>query len=183
MAADKLTFKQKRFCEEYIIDWNATRAAKVAGYSEKTAYTIGVENLRKPLISAYIDDIQKDIAKLAGISQLRVLNEYKKMAFTSIADLHNTWIDLKKFEELTKEQKDCISEIHSRTRGDVKEVKIKLHDKGKALENINKMLGFNAAEKLEHSGEIKTTSKELTDEDLDAALLRFEQKAAKENKK
>jgi len=38
-----LNDKQKRFCEEYVIDWNATRAAKVAGYSEKTAKEIGCE--------------------------------------------------------------------------------------------------------------------------------------------
>lgn len=46
----KLTVKQKLFCKEYIIDFNATRAAKAAGYSKKTAFTIGVENLSKPLI-------------------------------------------------------------------------------------------------------------------------------------
>jgi phage terminase small subunit len=32
-----MTDKQKRFCEEYVKDWNATRAAIAAGYSEKTA--------------------------------------------------------------------------------------------------------------------------------------------------
>ncbi|MFR7383035.1 MAG: terminase small subunit, partial [[Clostridium] leptum] len=46
----KLTAKQQRFVDEYLIDLNATQAAIRAGYSEKTAFSIGTENLRKPLI-------------------------------------------------------------------------------------------------------------------------------------
>jgi phage terminase small subunit len=51
-----VTPKQKRFCDEYLIDTNATQAAIRAGYSEKTAYAIGNENLSKPEIRAYIDE-------------------------------------------------------------------------------------------------------------------------------
>ena len=50
----KLTDKQQRFCEEYLVDLNATQAAVRAGYSEKTAGAIGFENLRKPEIQAYL---------------------------------------------------------------------------------------------------------------------------------
>lgn len=52
---EKLTEKQKRFCDEYMIDLNATQAAIRAGYSKKSAYSIGQENLTKPVIKAYID--------------------------------------------------------------------------------------------------------------------------------
>jgi phage terminase small subunit len=69
-VSEKLTDKQKRFCEEYVIDWNATRSAIAAGYSEKTAKEIGSENLTKPNIAKYIEEIQKDIKKLAGVSAL-----------------------------------------------------------------------------------------------------------------
>jgi phage terminase small subunit len=51
----KLTAKQQRFCDEYLIDLNATQAAIRAGYSKKTAYSIGVENLKKPELKKYID--------------------------------------------------------------------------------------------------------------------------------
>ena len=47
-----VTPKQKRFCDEYLIDTNATQAAIRAGYSEKTAYAIGNENLNKPELRA-----------------------------------------------------------------------------------------------------------------------------------
>lgn len=49
-----LTEKQKRFCDEYLIDLNATQAAIRAGYSKKTANRTGSENLSKPVIKAYI---------------------------------------------------------------------------------------------------------------------------------
>ena len=49
-----LTPKQKAFADYYIECGNATEAAKRAGYSEKTAYAIGNENLNKLEISEYI---------------------------------------------------------------------------------------------------------------------------------
>ena len=52
----KLTAKQRRFVDEYLIDFNATQAAIRAGYSEKTAAVIATENLRKPNISEFISE-------------------------------------------------------------------------------------------------------------------------------
>ena len=51
-----MTAKQKRFCDEYLIDLNATQAAIRAGYSEKTAGVIATENLQKPIIQNYISE-------------------------------------------------------------------------------------------------------------------------------
>jgi phage terminase small subunit len=160
-----LTEKQKIFCREYIYDWNATRAAKVAGYSEASAYSIGSENLRKPEIQAYITEVQKDLEKTAGISRLRVLREHEKLAFSSIAHLHQTWITRTEFENLTDEQKSAIAQIETQTRVEMRYdpvsgedtpiqvdfVKIKLYDKQKSLDSISKMLGYNEAEKLQLS--------------------------------
>lgn len=63
----KMTKKQKRFCDEYLIDLNATQAAIRAGYSKKTAYSIGVENLKKPDIKKYISErmAEKESALIA----------------------------------------------------------------------------------------------------------------------
>lgn len=55
-----MTRKQQRFCDEYLIDCNATQAAIRAGYSEKTAYAIGIENLKKLELKSYIaEQMQK----------------------------------------------------------------------------------------------------------------------------
>ena len=167
---NELTGKQKKFCEEYIFDFNATRAAKAAGYSEGTAYSIGNENLRKPEVATYIKELQSDLAKTSGISRLKVLREHEKLAFSSIAHLHNTWIERKEFEQLTDEQKASIAEIQTQTRTEMKYdpveddqvpiqvdyVKIKLYDKQKSLDSISRMLGFDSPEKIELSGGIKS---------------------------
>lgn len=53
--ATKMTAKQMRFCDEYLIDLNATQAAIRAGYSQKNARNIASENLAKPYIKEYIE--------------------------------------------------------------------------------------------------------------------------------
>lgn len=160
---EDLTEKQKIFCREYIFDWNGTRAAKIAGYSESTAAVIASENLRKPNIQAYITEIQRDLEKTAGISRLRVITEHQKIAFSSIAHLHNSWITLNEFEKLTEDQKACIEAIETKVikthvvrdgepEMDIETefVKIKLYDKQKSLDSISKMLGYNEPDKIAH---------------------------------
>lgn len=64
----KMTAKQQRFCDEYLIDLNATQAAIRAGYSKKTAGVTAAENLRKPIISEYIEKrmAEKEAALIAS---------------------------------------------------------------------------------------------------------------------
>ena len=59
----KLTDRQERFCREYIIYYNATDAAIRAGYSKKTAYSIGSENLKKPELLARVRELQTEQAE------------------------------------------------------------------------------------------------------------------------
>lgn len=148
----KLSDKQRAFCHYYIIDWNATKAAILAGYSENSAQQIGSENLLKPVIQEYIEEIQKDIAKEAGISFLSQVLELKKIAYTDISTLFTDWVSLEDFESLTPEQKGAILEIsykkdikHINEDADIETefVKLKLHDKIRAIQEINKMLGYS----------------------------------------
>lgn len=80
MAAPKLTAKQKIFIAEYLRDKNATRAARAAGYSAKTAPRMGSENLSKPLIKKAISAaVDKQIKKIE-ISADRVLQRIAEFA-------------------------------------------------------------------------------------------------------
>lgn len=163
----ELTEKQKIFCFEYIIDWNATRAYRKAYPDVKddnVAGAAGYRLLRNVKIDEFISETLNNIEKAAGISKLKVINEFKTLAFSNISTLHNTWIERKDFEELTDEQKNCIQEIETKTVKrkvigdeweDVEYVKVKLYDKQRALENICKILGYNAPEKTESELNIK----------------------------
>lgn len=149
----KLTAKEERFCELYVLYLNATRAAKEAGYSEKTASEISCENLTKPKIKNRISELQNNLSQAAQISALRIIKEHEKIAFSSIAHLHKTWIEREDFEKLTKDQKDCIKSIKTKistaNKGtkdepmfvDVEFVHVELWDKQKSLEALERILG------------------------------------------
>lgn len=69
----KLTIKQRRFADEYIISGNATEAAIKAGYAKKAAYQQGAENLKKPHIREYIDKRLEEINDKSIAKQEEVL--------------------------------------------------------------------------------------------------------------
>ncbi|MHC4538817.1 MAG: terminase small subunit [Planctomycetota bacterium] len=77
----KLTDKQKRFCQEYLVDLNATQAAKRAGYSEASASSIGEENLRKRAVWNHIRLLLAQRALRTRVTADQVVERLKKIAF------------------------------------------------------------------------------------------------------
>ncbi|WP_144704961.1 terminase small subunit [Fictibacillus phosphorivorans] len=77
---EKLTIKQALFIEEYLIDYNATQAAIRAGYSKKTAYAIGQENLKKPEIIKAINAEAEYRIEKAAITVDFILQGIKNIA-------------------------------------------------------------------------------------------------------
>lgn len=145
-----LTDKQQRFCEEYLVDLNATKAAIRAGYSEDSAGSIGHENLKKPEIQDYISKRQKELQEATGITQKRVLEEYAKIAFLDPRKLYTVDGALKPIRELGDEEAGAIASIEileEKTGEEDVEVvgstkKVKLHDKVKALDSLGRHLGM-----------------------------------------
>ncbi|MBM7869315.1 phage terminase small subunit [Clostridium pascui] len=157
----KLTAKQKRFCNEYLIDLNATQAAIRAGYSVETAGSIGNENLKKPLIAAYLEKRMANREKRTEITQDKVLNELAKIGFANIDDYvevedHGSYKDvkIKATKDIPDDKISAISSIKQGPNG----IEVKLHDKVRALENLGRHLGM-FKDKIEISGtnEIKVT--------------------------
>ena len=73
--SEKLTQKQQRFVDEYIISGNATQAAIKAGYSKRSAQQTGAENLLKPVIKAELDRRNAEI-KSAKTADMQEVMEY-----------------------------------------------------------------------------------------------------------
>lgn len=81
----KLTLKQQRFADEYIISGNATQAALKAGYAERSAYRMGADNLRKPQVKSYIDErlAELESAKIADQEEvLQMLTSHARRETT-----------------------------------------------------------------------------------------------------
>ncbi len=76
-----MTPKQERFCQEFLIDLNATQAAIRAGYSPRTAGKIGSENLQKPEIQDCLTLLRAEAAEKAGLSLEQVIGGLKEIAF------------------------------------------------------------------------------------------------------
>ncbi|AIY81175.1 terminase small subunit [Clostridium botulinum 202F] len=150
----KLTAKQKRFCNEYLIDLNATQAAIRAGYSVDSAKVIGCENLTKPNVKSYLDRRMAKREIRTEISQDKVLNELAKIGFANIDDYvvvdSSSGYDkviIKDTKDIPNDKISAISSIKQGANG----VEVKLHDKVRALENIGRHLGM-FKDKLEISG-------------------------------
>jgi phage terminase small subunit len=78
----ELTDKQKRFCEEWLFEYNATKAYKTAYPDCKTDNAAAVNAsrlLRNTKIIAYIDELKERVGELAGLSKLGVLNKLKNI--------------------------------------------------------------------------------------------------------
>ena len=159
----RLTPKQIRFVDEYLVDFNATQAAIRAGYKAKTAHVMGAENLRKPKIAEEIARRQKDLQRRTEVTQDRVVKELARIAFANIADYvhvetqtrtkddgtETTYqiVMLSETEDLSADQRAALAAVKQSVNG----VEIKLHDKIKALELLGRHIGmFN--DKLSLSG-------------------------------
>lgn len=98
----KLTLKQQRFVDEYIICGNATEAAIKAGYAPKAAYQTGAENLKKPQIKSYIDERLEELKSEKVADQQEVLEfltsvmrgEKQEQTLCSIGELGQQVIDI-----------------------------------------------------------------------------------------
>lgn len=141
MAA-KLTPKQKRFVDEYLIDLNATQAAIRAGYSPKTANEQAAQLLAKLSIQNYLHKRQSERVQRTEITQDRVLQELAAVGFARGTDYAEIAPDgtvrLIPTEQLSGQQRAAVLGIRETRDG----VEIKLADKVRALELLGKHLGL-----------------------------------------
>lgn len=146
----KLTPRQERFVEEYLIDLNATQASIRAGYSSKNADKIGPELLGKTRVRGTIAEAIADRSKRTGINQDRIILELAKIALVNAVDVIN-------MDEATirgdanREDTAAISSVKVKTiptqDGEIVEREVKTYDKIKALELLGKHLGMFKDEK------------------------------------
>lgn len=95
---NKLTPKQQRFVDEYLVDLNASAAARRAGYSARTADAIGRENLGKPTIAAAVQAHRQALAERTGRTVEAVMAEIQRIGDQAEAD--GDWTPALKAREL-----------------------------------------------------------------------------------
>lgn len=145
--AKGLTPKQEKFCQEYLIDLNATQAAIRAGYRENTAKSVGSENLTKPDIQTRLKVLMDARAKRTEVTADRVLKEYARIAFFDIRKIYDDQGNLKNIWELDDDAAAGVVGIDhyvEKSEGEPlgKTTKIKIADKKGALDSIGRHLGM-----------------------------------------
>jgi len=184
-----LNKRQRQFCEEYLIDLNATQAAIRAGYKEKYASTNAHKLLQITAIKEKIDELMALRAKRTEITQDRVLRELAIIAFSNAADYASV-VEREAFLEaedgekiklldedgkpvmyrtvepvltadLTEDQKRALSVIKKGRDG----FEVKPYDKVRALELLGKHLGM-FTDKVQLEGEVNNPMAGLTTEEL-----------------
>jgi phage terminase small subunit len=140
-----MTSKQERFCEEYLVDLNATQAAIRAGYSPRSAHAIATENLQKPAVRARIDKALAEQSSRTGVTADRVVRELAKVAFVNSNDVVDFGSATVK-PDASKDDTAAIASVRVKTiptkDGNGVEREIKLADKLKALELLGKRFGL-----------------------------------------
>ena len=186
----KLTAKQQKFVDEYLIDLNATQAAIRAGYSKRTAKDIACENLAKPNIQEKIQEAMNQREERTKITQDMIVQELAKIAFSNATDyaeivtrptIHRVWdkdkqeyvyeqgdvyeqdIILKDTSKLTKDQKAAISCIKNTRHG----IAVEQCNKVEALHLLGQHLGmFKNNQPVIVNNNVPNPYKGLTKEEL-----------------
>lgn len=184
-----LTEKQQLFCDEYLIDLNATQAAIRAGYSERTATAQAARLLTNVNVQDYIQKRKRDRVERTEITQDRVLQELAVIAFSNAADyaavvekqvmltledgnqigavdddgnpVMYLTVEPVLTQDLTENQKRALAVIKKGRDG----FEVKPYDKIRALELLGKHIGM-FTEKVEVSGEVNNPFEGLTTEEL-----------------
>lgn len=160
-----MTEQRKRFADKYFETLNGTQSAIYAGYSEKTAVSQASQMLQDPEVSEYLQNLRNEEAEKNGVSRERLLQEYKKIAFSDVRELYNADGGLHNVKQIDDETAGAISSIKSKEVydgdgnkvGDI--IEVKTHDKIRALDAIGKHIGFFEKDNQQKSTEINIRPK------------------------
>jgi phage terminase small subunit len=147
---DTLSDKQALFCREYIVDFNATKAAIRAGYSKKTAKQQGSRLLTNDDISVKVSELVAERMKAADVTTERVLMEFARIAMSDVGEAYDEHGNLKPLKEMPEDVRRCISGLETEELWEWDENdkrkqtgvirKVKFWDKKGSLDSLGKYL-------------------------------------------
>lgn len=150
----KLTPKRERFCHEYLIDLNASAAARRAGFNDASAGQRGHELVKNSEIQARIGELQAKTGAEFNITKQRLMTTLMNIIGADIKDITDPETgSIMPVHEWPEHMRGVVSGIESDElyAGALPigfKRKVKFWDKNKSIELLNKMLGFNMPDKV-----------------------------------
>jgi len=137
----ELSGKQEDFCQYFVMYNNAMKAAIKAGYSSKTAYRTGADNLKKPHVVERIEELKEQKFKELELSDGYVLEKIKTVLEfdpKDMCEISDGILKLKNLEDIPERIRKTIKSIKQKKYG----IEITLMDKDKNLEMLARIRGM-----------------------------------------
>lgn len=159
-----MTSKEKKFCEEYLVDLDGTKAAIRAGYSKRTAGQIAYDMMQKQHIKKYLEKKRTELEIKTGVKAESVIRELAALGFYNVQDLvndENCAIKISKAErEILKPVVGLkVTETITKAGERIIVTDLKLANKIEALVSLGKHLGVFEKDNNQKSAVIKVTRK------------------------
>lgn len=157
--------RDKRFVDEYMVDFDAKNAAIRAGYSPKTAKDasawVDTDHPKKPAVREEIDRRMAQMSRRTGISEKRILDELARIAFADITDVVDA--DGKLLEDIDRADSAAIMSVRVKSGDEFEEREVRMYDKIRALELLGKRYGM-FADKVKLDGPVPVIIDDVQDE-------------------
>lgn len=153
ITTQELTDKQARFCEEYLIDLNATQAAIRAGYSEKTANEQGARLLANVSVQEKIAELKAERSKRTEITQDSVIQELAAVARAEVKGVRA--VDKLKALELLGKHLGMFVERYEVNAAEIEKRIAEAREQGKK-EGTQELLEAMPLEALKNTGTYRT---------------------------
>lgn len=160
----KLSPKQERFCEEYMLDLNASEAAVRAGFSRRSRQQLGHLMLQDPRIAERITELKRKASERLEISADNVIQEIASVAFSNIKDFLTSENTIRSINDLPRNLTRAVSSVevtetfisNGKDLPPTKEIttKLKLHPKVPAMEQLARHLGLFKKDNEQHPNEV-----------------------------
>ena len=153
--SNDLTEKERTFVKEYILSGDTIHSAKKAEYV--MVETMATKLIQKQEILAEIELIREEIVRKKGsLSQEEVVKEFKLIAEANILDFYDEMGNVKDIDEMDKEKARCVKEIVRTVnpKTGAVTVKVTMHDKISALQNLGRIGGYYAADNGQSQGNV-----------------------------
>jgi phage terminase small subunit len=165
----KLTARQQRFVEEYLVDLNATKAAERAGYSPRAARMHGSRLMMNDDIAGAIFEAQQARARRTDITADRVVQELAVIAFSDLGEVFDNesgTLRMRRFSEMSEHVRRALESVREQPTEKGVILSVKLHSKVAALKMLADHLGMDAPKKVRVDGNLgmRVLTPEMADE-------------------